>query len=66
LNPGVRISLMIEGQEGVDWNQWLALALAAEAAGLDGLFRSDHYRSIMRARGLPRRLDHARGPRSPD
>lgn len=48
MNPGVRISLMIEGQEGVDWDQWLALALAAEAAGLEGLFRSDHYRSIMR------------------
>jgi alkanesulfonate monooxygenase SsuD/methylene tetrahydromethanopterin reductase-like flavin-dependent oxidoreductase (luciferase family) len=49
LNPGVRISLMIEGQEGVDWDQWLALALAAEAAGLEGLFRSDHYRSIVRS-----------------
>ena len=48
MNPGVRISLMIEGQEGVDWEQWLALALAAEAAGLEGLFRSDHYRSIER------------------
>ena len=39
---------MIEGQEGVTWDQWLALALAAEGAGLDGLFRSDHYRSIVR------------------
>lgn len=39
---------MIEGQEGVTWEQWLALALAAEAAGLQGLFRSDHYRSIVR------------------
>ena len=39
---------MIEGQEGVTWDQWLALALAAESAGLDGLFRSDHYRSIVR------------------
>jgi alkanesulfonate monooxygenase SsuD/methylene tetrahydromethanopterin reductase-like flavin-dependent oxidoreductase (luciferase family) len=48
LNPGVRISLMIEGQEGVEWDQWLALALAAEAARLEGLFRSDHYRSIVR------------------
>jgi alkanesulfonate monooxygenase SsuD/methylene tetrahydromethanopterin reductase-like flavin-dependent oxidoreductase (luciferase family) len=48
LNLCVRISLMIEGQEGVDWDQWLALALAAEAAGLEGLFRSDHYRSIVR------------------
>ena len=48
MNPGVRISLMIEGQEGVEWEQWLDLALAAEAAGLEGLFRSDHYRSIVR------------------
>ncbi len=47
----VRICLMIEGQEGVEWPQWLALAGAAEAAGLDGLFRSDHYRSI--GRGEP-------------
>jgi len=44
----MRIALMIEGQEGVTWEQWLALATAAEAAGLDGLFRSDHYRSITR------------------
>src|SRR5579863_10523701 len=39
---------MLEGQEGIEWEQWLALALEAEAAGLDGLFRSDHYRSINR------------------
>jgi len=39
---------MVEGQEGVDWTQWVALARAAEAAGLEGLFRSDHYRSIVR------------------
>jgi alkanesulfonate monooxygenase SsuD/methylene tetrahydromethanopterin reductase-like flavin-dependent oxidoreductase (luciferase family) len=44
----VRICLMLEGQEGIEWEQWLELALAAEAAGLDGLFRSDHYRSIVR------------------
>ena len=42
------VCLMIEGQEGVTWEQWLALALATEAAGLGGLFRSDHYRSIVR------------------
>jgi alkanesulfonate monooxygenase SsuD/methylene tetrahydromethanopterin reductase-like flavin-dependent oxidoreductase (luciferase family) len=47
----MRISLMVEGQEGVTWEQWVALARAAEAAGLEGLFRSDHYRSI--ARGEP-------------
>jgi alkanesulfonate monooxygenase SsuD/methylene tetrahydromethanopterin reductase-like flavin-dependent oxidoreductase (luciferase family) len=44
----MRICLMLEGQEGITWEQWLALALAAEQANLDGLFRSDHYRSIMR------------------
>jgi alkanesulfonate monooxygenase SsuD/methylene tetrahydromethanopterin reductase-like flavin-dependent oxidoreductase (luciferase family) len=44
----MRICLMLEGQEGIEWKQWLALATAAEAAGLDGLFRSDHYRSITR------------------
>ena len=39
---------MIEGQEGVTWEEWLALAQAAERAGLEALFRSDHYRSIVR------------------
>src|SRR5215211_8670075 len=39
---------MVEGQEGVGWEQWLALATACEEAGLDGLFRSDHYLSIVR------------------
>ena len=34
---------MIEGQQGVTWEQWRALAAACEEHGLDGLFRSDHY-----------------------
>jgi F420-dependent oxidoreductase-like protein len=37
---------MIEGQEGVTWEQWLALARACEDFGLEGLFRSDHYAPI--------------------
>jgi alkanesulfonate monooxygenase SsuD/methylene tetrahydromethanopterin reductase-like flavin-dependent oxidoreductase (luciferase family) len=44
----MRVALMIEGQEGVTWPQWVALARAAEEAQLDALFRSDHYRSIGR------------------
>ncbi len=44
----MRVSLMVEGQEGVTWEQWHALARATEDAGLEGLFRSDHYRSIVR------------------
>jgi F420-dependent oxidoreductase-like protein len=34
---------MIEGQEGVTWDQWCALADACEEHGVDTLFRSDHY-----------------------
>jgi alkanesulfonate monooxygenase SsuD/methylene tetrahydromethanopterin reductase-like flavin-dependent oxidoreductase (luciferase family) len=44
----MKVALMIEGQEGVTWPQWVALAHAAEEAHLDALFRSDHYRSIGR------------------
>lgn len=40
------ICLMIEGQEGVDWEQWIALAGASERHGFQGLFRSDHYLSF--------------------
>ena len=34
---------MIEGQEGVTWEHWCALADACEEHGIDTLFRSDHY-----------------------
>ena len=34
---------MIEGQEGVTWDDWVALADACEEHGVDALFRSDHY-----------------------
>jgi len=34
---------MIEGQEGVTWEQWCALAAACEEHGIETLFRSDHY-----------------------
>jgi alkanesulfonate monooxygenase SsuD/methylene tetrahydromethanopterin reductase-like flavin-dependent oxidoreductase (luciferase family) len=42
----VRVNLMIEGQESVTWPQWVAIAEACETAGLEGLFRSDHYQSV--------------------
>ncbi|HWI21338.1 MAG TPA: LLM class flavin-dependent oxidoreductase [Baekduia sp.] len=41
----VRVRMMIDIQEGVSWEQWQALALAAEAADVD-LFSSDHYASF--------------------
>ena len=42
----MRVCLMIEGQEDVTWEQWVALARACEEHGLEGLFRSDHYTSV--------------------
>jgi F420-dependent oxidoreductase-like protein len=39
----MRVALMIEGQEGVSWERWCALADACEAHGVETLFRSDHY-----------------------
>src|SRR5262245_26691348 len=42
----MRICLMIEGQEDVTWEQWLALADACDTHGIEALFRSDHYSSV--------------------
>ncbi len=48
----MRLALMIEGQEGVSWEEWVALACACESAGIDSMFRSDHYLGIG-SDGLP-------------
>jgi F420-dependent oxidoreductase-like protein len=40
------LCLMIEGQEGVSWPQWVALARACEEHGVSALFRSDHYMNL--------------------
>jgi F420-dependent oxidoreductase-like protein len=42
----MQLSLMIEGQNGVTWEQWLALAAACETHGIETLFRSDHYLNL--------------------
>jgi F420-dependent oxidoreductase-like protein len=44
----MRLCLMIEGQEGVTWDDWRRLARLTEERGLEGLFRSDHYTAIIR------------------
>ena len=41
----MQIALMVEGQEGVSWQQWLALGEACERHGIGTMFRSDHYLS---------------------
>jgi F420-dependent oxidoreductase-like protein len=43
----MRLCVMIEGQEGVTWDDWLALARATEELGFDALFRSDHYGPVV-------------------
>ena len=42
----MRVCLMIEGQEGVTWEDWVALAETCEQTGFEALFRSDHYTSM--------------------
>lgn len=42
----MRFCLMIEGQEGVTWDEWLAVAGACERLGYEALFTSDHYLSV--------------------
>ncbi len=39
----IEIALMIEGQNGLNWERWQRLALAAEHLGFAGLHRSDHF-----------------------
>jgi F420-dependent oxidoreductase-like protein len=46
----MRACLMIEGQEGVTWDDWVRLAGLAERHGFEGLFRSDHLTAIIRPR----------------
>lgn len=45
---------MIEGQEGVTWEDWVALADTCERVGIEALFRSDHYVSVMGPHGYGR------------
>lgn len=37
------VGIMVEGQDGLNWERWQRLADAAEHLGFAGLFRSDHY-----------------------
>ena len=39
----VEIALMLEGQDGLNWERWQAIARVAEDAGFVGLYRSDHF-----------------------
>jgi F420-dependent oxidoreductase-like protein len=39
----IEIALMVEGQNGLNWERWQRIALAAETLGFAGLHRSDHF-----------------------
>ena len=39
----IDISLMIEGQNGLNWPRWQRLVIETEQLGFAGLFRSDHF-----------------------
>ncbi len=49
----MRYALMTEPQQGLTYDEILALALAAEGAGIEAYFRSDHYASFPGESGLP-------------
>src|SRR5947209_14890130 len=50
--PGMQLGVMIEGQEGLNWQRWRHIAEMVEDLGFESLWRSDHFFSLM---GLPER-----------
>src|SRR5258706_13535003 len=42
-----KVAIMIEGQEGLNWDRWRLICKDAEALGFDSLRRSDHLFSVM-------------------
>jgi len=49
----MRLALMTEPQQGLSYEEILAAARAAEEAGLEAFFRSDHYQSFPGPEGEP-------------
>jgi F420-dependent oxidoreductase-like protein len=39
----IEVSIMIEGQNGLNWKRWQNIASVVEDCGYAGLYRSDHY-----------------------
>jgi alkanesulfonate monooxygenase SsuD/methylene tetrahydromethanopterin reductase-like flavin-dependent oxidoreductase (luciferase family) len=40
------VAVMVDGQEGVSWDQWRDLAAACESGGYQALYAADHYASV--------------------
>lgn len=49
----MRFALMIEPQQGLSYDEQLAIVRRAEAAGFESFFRSDHYQSFPGPSGEP-------------
>lgn len=49
----MRYALMTEPQQGLSYDEILAIARTAEASGIEAFFRSDHYASFPGDAGLP-------------
>lgn len=43
----MQLGVMIEGQEGLNWERWRHLVARAEELGFESLWRSDHFFSLM-------------------
>lgn len=43
----MQIGVMLEGQEGLNWDRWTKISQEVEGLGLDSLWRSDHFFSVM-------------------
>src|SRR5579859_6603503 len=39
----IEVALMIEGQDGLNWDRWHKIARVVEDSGYVGLYRSDHF-----------------------
>jgi F420-dependent oxidoreductase-like protein len=50
---GMRFALMIEAQQGLSYEEQLAIVQRAEAVGFESFFRSDHYQSFPGPVGAP-------------
>jgi len=42
----MNLGVMIEGQEGLDWDRWRRIVTTTEDLGFESLWRSDHFQSL--------------------
>ncbi len=53
----MQLRIFTEPQQGASYDELLAVAKAAERAGFDGFFRSDHYLKMEQADARPAYTD---------